>query len=102
MNVNEEHKEAIKSAADGAVDGAKDVIHDVSQQLTKEWIQAQRNEKGALDIIQEKLISRKLLVFITATTLMWFGLDPSTWGMIAMTYIGGQTAIDFAKVWRGE
>jgi len=27
----------------------------------------------------------------------WAGLDPETWGMIAMCYIGGQAAIDFAK-----
>jgi len=59
-------------------------------------------EKGALDAIQEKVISRKLLVFGVATALLWYaGLDADTWGMIAMTYIGGQTAIDFAKVWKG-
>ena len=57
---------------------------------------------GALDAIQEKIISRKLLVFGVATALLWYvGLDADTWGMIAMTYIGGQTAIDFAKVWKG-
>ena len=61
----------------------------------------QQQPKGALDRIQEKVISRKLLVFGVATLLMWYGLDSETWGMIAMTYIGGQTAIDFAKVWRG-
>ena len=39
--------------------------------------------------------------FITATVLMaWTALDPETWGMIAMCYIGGQTAVDFAKAWR--
>ena len=60
-------------------------------------------EKGALDAIQEKVISRKLLVFTVATALLWYvGLDAETWGMIAMTYIGGQTAIDFAKVWKGN
>tara|TARA_B100000282_G_C31729635_1_gene490263 strand:- start:934 stop:1236 length:303 start_codon:yes stop_codon:yes gene_type:complete len=59
-------------------------------------------DKGALDAIQEKVISRKLLVFAVATALLWYvGLDAETWGMIAMTYIGGQTAIDFAKVWKG-
>ena len=59
-------------------------------------------EKGALDAIQEKVICRQLLVFAVATALLWYvGLDADTWGMIAMTYIGGQTAIDFAKVWKG-
>ena len=58
-------------------------------------------DKGILDAIQEKAISRKLLVFIVATALLWNAqLDPETWGMIAMIYIGGQTAVDFAKMWR--
>ena len=58
--------------------------------------------KGVVDAIQEKVISRKLLVFAVATALLYLevGLDAETWGMIAMTYIGGQTAIDFARTWR--
>ena len=58
-------------------------------------------DKGVLDAVQEKLASRKLLVFLTATALMlWAGLDADIWGMIAMCYIGGQSAIDFAKSWK--
>ena len=57
--------------------------------------------KGVLDGIQEKLISGKLLVFAVATALMiWSSLDPDTWGLIAMMYIGGQSAIDLARTWR--
>jgi hypothetical protein len=62
---------------------------------------AVKDQKGMLDHVQEKIVSRKLLVFITATTLMWFGLDPDTWAMIAAMYIGGQSVIDVAKVWKG-
>lgn len=60
-------------------------------------------EKGVFDAVQERVISRKLLVFGVATILLYLdvGLDADTWGMIAMCYIGGQTAIDFAKVWKG-
>ena len=60
-----------------------------------------KDAKGMLDHVQEKIVSRKLLVFITATALMWFGLDPDTWAMIAAMYIGGQSVIDVAKVWKG-
>ena len=60
-----------------------------------------KDTKGMLDNIQEKVVFRKLLVFITATGLMWFGLDPDTWAMIAAMYIGGQSVIDVAKVWKG-
>ena len=58
-------------------------------------------KKGMLDAVREKMVSRKLLVFITATILVSsMQIDPETWGMIAMMYIGGQSAIDFAKIWR--
>jgi len=62
----------------------------------------QEEKKGVIDNVMERAISRKLLVFAVATALLYLevGLDADTWGMIAMTYISGQTAIDFAKAWR--
>jgi hypothetical protein len=86
----------IKEVKEEIVDKAKEF-----SQMEKEWY-AKNKSKGVLDAIQEKVVSRKLLVFLTATSLfVWAGLDPDTWGMIAMCYIGGQAAIDFAKVWKG-
>ena len=67
----------------------------------KQQLYLDNKQKGILDALQEKAISRKLLVFQSATALLWNAqLDPETWGMIAMMYIGGQTAVDFAKMWR--
>ena len=58
-------------------------------------------KKGYLDRITEKLISRKFLVFLTATGLMvWSDLTSDTWGLIAICYIGGQSVIDVAKMWK--
>jgi hypothetical protein len=63
--------------------------------------QSETVTQGLLDVIQEKLVSRKLLVFLTATGLLASaGLDSDTWGMIAVVYVGGQAAIDAVKVWR--
>ncbi len=90
MAIKEEVKEAIKN-----------VVNVELSTEQKDTLYLQNKRKGVLDMVQEKVISRKLLVFTVATALMWYGLDSETWGMIAMTYIGGQTAIDFAKVWRG-
>ena len=57
---------------------------------------------GMLDQMQNKIVSRKLLVFLCATGLLiWSSLDPDTWAMIAAMYIGGQSVIDIAKVWKG-
>ena len=79
----------------------KEILNEYNTEIA-EALYSGSDEKGALDAIQEKIISRKLLVFGVATALLWYaGLDADTWGMIAMTYIGGQTAIDFAKVWKG-
>ena len=85
--------------------GAKEMVvakvGDALENAAKIEIPQPTKNSGILDMIQEKVISRKLLVFGVSTVLMWYGLDSETWGMIAMTYIGGQTAIDFAKVWKG-
>jgi hypothetical protein len=67
----------------------------------KKELYLNNSSKGILDAFQEKIISRKLLVFLAATGLLiGSGLDPDTWGLIAMSYIGGQSAIDIVQVWK--
>ena len=86
-----------------------DEIKDAVKSLPAEKVEALKKDlylntktKGILDSMQEKIVSRKLLVFGTATALLVYaGLDADIWGMIAMMYIGGQSAIDFAKIWKG-
>ena len=73
----------------------------IEEEALKEKLYLDNKKKGMLDALQEKIISRKLLVFVCSTALLWNAqLDPETWGMIAMVYIGGQTVVDFAKMWR--
>jgi hypothetical protein len=75
---------------------------DAALEKLEKGLYLNNKSKGVLDSIQEKMVSRKLLVFITATVLVAsMQIDPETWGMIAMMYIGGQSAVDFAKIWRG-
>ena len=82
----------------------KEVMVEVAEKgkvIIQNELYTKEKSKGILDAVQEKIVSRKLLVFMTATALMiWANLDPDTWGMIAMCYIGGQSAIDFAKSWK--
>lgn len=50
---------------------------------------------GALDRLVEKIISRKFMVWLTATGLMvWANLESADWVIISGIYIGGQTVID--------
>ena len=92
----------VKEIKEDVIDKVKDIANrEMTEEMEKKWY-IKSKSKGMLDAIQEKVVSRKLLVFLTATSLfVWAGLDPETWGMIAMCYIGGQSAIDFAKIWRG-
>ena len=56
--------------------------------------------RGAIDKGLEKLVSRKLLVWGTASALAAYGfLSSGDWVMISALYIGGQSVIDaIAKV----
>ena len=58
-------------------------------------------QRSLLDRILQRAISRKLLVFLTATGLMTFSdLDSETWGLIAIVYIGCQSVVDMMKAYR--
>ena len=51
--------------------------------------------QGKIDKLVERAISRKFLVWLTATGLMvTSGLESSDWVIISALYIGGQTVID--------
>ena len=96
----EDVKKALETAADNLSETAKQ-ISAKGQVIIKDELYLDNKQKGVLDSVQEKIASRKLLVFLTATALMlWAGLDPDIWGMIAVCYIGGQSIIDFAKSWK--
>ena len=73
----------------------------IDKEAASEALYLENKTKGVMDAIQEKIVSRKLLVFLTATGLMvWSTLDPETWGLIAICYIGGQSVIDSVQTWR--
>jgi len=51
--------------------------------------------KGALDKALEKVVSRKLLVWGTATALLFTSnLESEHWLYLSALYIGGQSIID--------
>ncbi len=94
-----ELKERVITSAEQAAEMAAEKLQETVASIPSNII-IRPTPIGLLDRVQEKIISRKLLVFIVATGLMWFGLDPETWGLIAAMYIGGQSAIDMVKVWK--
>jgi len=104
-------KEQIKEKAEDLIEGIKekfecdehencDGIH-LDDKIAEKVKELAKAEGSILDRVLGKVVSRKLLVFATATVLLaQYGLDPDTWGMIAIVYIGGQSVIDAAKTWR--
>jgi hypothetical protein len=79
---------------------AKDKVEGIAAKARK-GVSSLSGKGSLLDRILGKVISRKLLVFGTATVLLaQYGLDPDTWGMIAIVYIGGQSVVDTMAVWR--
>ena len=67
-----------------------------------ENLASERLDKGgALDKIRKKLVSRKLMVWLTATGLMCFSnLQSTDWVAISLAYIGIQGVADIAATWR--
>ena len=59
--------------------------------------------KAKLDILLEKAISRKLLVWVTATVLMLTAnLESADWVIISGLYLGGQGIIDAITKLKGH
>jgi len=59
--------------------------------------------KHLLDRALNKIVSRKLLAWVTATGLLLFAnLTSSDWVIITTVYIGGQTVIDTVARLRGQ
>lgn len=58
--------------------------------------------KQVIDKGLNKLVSRKLLAWVTATGLLMFAdLASSDWVIITCVYIGGQTVVDTVARLRG-
>jgi len=58
--------------------------------------------RNGFDKVLDKIISRKLLVWITATGLLAFSdLGSSDWIVVSAIYIGGQSVIDIVSKLKG-
>lgn len=64
--------------------------------------EAKREGVGVIDVISEKILSRKLMVWIVATVFLGFGkVTPDEWMSISLGYIGMQGVADLATKWKG-
>lgn len=77
------------------------IIDDMKKEVKKE-MKEQENDRGILDIITAKAISRKLLVWSVASAFLWFGkITPDEWTAISLGYVGVEGFADIAIKWKG-
>lgn len=61
----------------------------------------QDGDEAILSKLRRKLVSRKLMVWITAT--VFFCLDmitEDTWQLFSLLWMGAQSSLDFLRMWR--
>jgi hypothetical protein len=78
------------------------ILENVKKEVKEELKQAEKKGVGLLDVVSEKLISRKFMVWIIATIFVGLGkIDPENWATITEVYIGAQGISDLATRWKG-
>ena len=78
------------------------IIDDMKKEVRKEMKEAQKEGVGVIDVLSEKILSRKLMVWIVATAFLGFGkITPDEWMGISLGYIGVQGVADLAAKWKG-
>ena len=60
-----------------------------------------KDPKGVLDKGLAKVVSRKLLVWATATAALFLGVVPAEeWLQVCLLYIGSQAAVDIVAAYK--
>ena len=76
------------------------IIDNIKKEVKTE-MKENENDRGVVDIIAAKAISRKLLVWIVATVFMGFGkITPDEWTAISLGYVGIEGFADIATKWK--
>jgi hypothetical protein len=76
------------------------ILENIKKEV-KEEMKEVENDRGVLDIITAKAVSRKLLVWVVATVFMGFGkITPDEWTAISLGYVGIEGFADIATKWK--
>lgn len=77
------------------------ILDNIKKEVREELKQAKKEGVGLVDILSEKILSRKLMVWIVATGFLGFGkITPDEWMSISLGYIGIQGVADLATKWK--
>lgn len=76
------------------------ILENVKKEVKAEMSEKE-NDRGIIDIITAKAISRKLLVWVVATIFMALGkITPDEWTAISLGYVGVEGFADLATKWK--
>lgn len=77
------------------------IIDNIKEEVKAEMAEND-NDRGIMDIVTAKAVSRKLLVWIVASVFLGFGkITPDEWTAISLGYIGIEGFADLATKWKG-
>lgn len=77
-----------------------DILENLKKEIAEEMSEKE-NDRGILDIISHKLVSKKLLVWGIATALLLAGkIDADQWNGLSLAYVGAEGFADFATRWK--
>jgi len=78
------------------------ILDNLKKEIKEEAEKAEKEGVGLVDVLSEKVLSRKLLVWIVATVFLGFNkITPDEWMGISLGYIGIQGVADLAAKWKG-
>ena len=76
-------------------------LKDLDKRMEKERKKQDGTRLGVIDLVTEKFVSRKLLVWVTATVLLATAhISPDEWTAITLGYVGVEGFADMAVKWK--
>ena len=85
----------------GLKEEVKEELSDLDKRMEAERKKLDGSRLGLVDLVTEKYVSRKLLVWVTATVMLGMGnITPDEWTAITLGYVGIEGMADLAVKWK--
>jgi hypothetical protein len=85
----------------GLKEEVKEELNDLDKRMEVERKKLDGTRLGLVDLVTEKFVSRKLLVWVTATAMLYTGhITPDEWTAITLGYVGIEGMADLAVKWK--
>lgn len=85
----------------GIKEEVKEELGDLDKRMEVERKKLDGSRLGLVDLITEKFVSRKLLVWCIATWLLYTAkITPDEWTAITLGYVGIEGMADLATKWK--